>query len=40
MTSANFDALLTWLQARAANGTVVKTTNEVIGGVVRPAVQP
>lgn len=40
MTSANFTALLDWLQTRSANGTVVRTTNEVIGGSVKPPVQP
>ena len=29
VTQANFDAFLTWLQARAASGTIVKTMREV-----------
>jgi peptidoglycan/xylan/chitin deacetylase (PgdA/CDA1 family) len=29
VTQANFDAFLTWLQARAASGTVVKTMREI-----------
>jgi peptidoglycan/xylan/chitin deacetylase (PgdA/CDA1 family) len=37
---ADLNAFLDWLQARAANGTVVKTVDEVIGGTVKPAVQP
>jgi endoglucanase len=40
ITPADFAALLDWLQPRAANGTVVKTTAEVIGGPVQPPVQP
>jgi peptidoglycan/xylan/chitin deacetylase (PgdA/CDA1 family) len=40
ITPADFTALLDWLQLRAASGTVVKTTAEVIGGPVRPPVQP
>ena len=40
ITAADFTALLDWLQPRAASGTVVKTTAEVIGGSVRPPVQP
>src|SRR6266508_3314979 len=32
ITPANFTALLDWLQPRAANGTIVRTTAEVIGG--------
>jgi len=35
---ADFTALLDWLEPRAANGTVVLTTNEVIGGPVFPPV--
>jgi endoglucanase len=37
---ADFDALLDWLQPRAANGTVVKTTDAVIGGPLNPPVTP
>lgn len=33
---ADFTSLLAWLQPRAAHGTVVLTTNEVIGGPVQP----
>jgi len=40
ITAANFQALLDWLQPRTANGTVVETTNQVIGGPVQPPVQP
>ena len=40
ITPADFTALLDWLQPRAASGTVVMTTAEVIGGPVRPPVQP
>jgi len=40
ITVANFTALLDWLQPRAAAGTVVKTTAQVIGGPVQPPVQP
>jgi peptidoglycan/xylan/chitin deacetylase (PgdA/CDA1 family) len=35
-TYADMTALLDWLQARAARGTVVKTVREVIGGPVQP----
>jgi len=38
ITPADFTALLDWLQPRAALGTVVKTTGEVIGGTVQPPV--
>ncbi len=40
ITPANFTALLDWLQPRAASGTVVETTTQVIGGAVKPPVQP
>jgi peptidoglycan/xylan/chitin deacetylase (PgdA/CDA1 family) len=40
ITPADFTALLDWLQPRAASGTIVKTTAEVIGGPVRPPVEP
>jgi len=40
ITPANFTALLDWLQPRAASGSVVETTNQVIGGPVNPPVQP
>jgi peptidoglycan/xylan/chitin deacetylase (PgdA/CDA1 family) len=40
ITSANFNALLDWLQPRADRGTVVKTVHEVIGGDVKPPVAP
>ena len=40
ITPANFTTLLDWLQPRAANGTTVKTTTEVIGGNVKPPVEP
>jgi peptidoglycan/xylan/chitin deacetylase (PgdA/CDA1 family) len=38
ITQANLTAFLDWLQPRAANGTIVKTVQQVIGGPVRPAV--
>jgi peptidoglycan/xylan/chitin deacetylase (PgdA/CDA1 family) len=40
ITVANFQALLDWLQPRSANGTVVETTNQVIGGPFNPPVAP
>jgi endoglucanase len=40
ITPADFTALLDWLQPRAATGTAVKTTAEVIGGPVQPPVAP
>jgi hypothetical protein len=36
ISPANLSALLDWLQPRAAAGTVVETTNQVIGGPVQP----
>ncbi len=38
ITPANFSALLDWLQPRSANGTVVLSTTQVIGGTVKPPV--
>ena len=38
ITSANLTMLLDWLQPRAANGTVVETTAQVIGDVLRDPV--
>jgi uncharacterized protein (DUF2267 family) len=38
MTAADFQALLDWLAPRAAAGTVVQTTAQVIGGPVQPPV--
>jgi hypothetical protein len=35
---ADFTSLVDWLQSRAAGGTVVLTTNEVVGGLVQPLV--
>jgi endoglucanase len=40
ITPDDFTALLDWLQPRAASGTIVKTTAEVIGGPVNPRVEP
>lgn len=40
MTLADITALIQWLAARAATGTVVRTTAEVIGGPVQPPVLP
>jgi peptidoglycan/xylan/chitin deacetylase (PgdA/CDA1 family) len=37
---SDLKAFLDWLQPRAANGTVVRTVQEVLGGPLRPAVQP
>jgi uncharacterized protein (DUF2267 family) len=38
ITPANFQALLDWLQPRAATGTVVETTTQVVGGPLQPPV--
>ncbi|HET8786641.1 MAG TPA: Ig-like domain-containing protein, partial [Candidatus Limnocylindrales bacterium] len=38
ITMSDFVALLDWLTARSANGTVVQTVREVVGGQVQPAV--
>ena len=38
ISPATFTALLDWLQPRAASGTVVETTAQVIGGPVQPPV--
>jgi len=38
VTLSNFTAFLDWLAPRAANGTVVETTSQVIGGPVNPPV--
>ncbi|HEX9039375.1 MAG TPA: polysaccharide deacetylase family protein [Ktedonobacterales bacterium] len=38
ITLSDFTALLDWLQPRAASGTVVETTAQVIGGAVKPPV--
>jgi endoglucanase len=40
ITTANFDALLAWLEDEAVSGVVVRTTDEVIGGLVQPPVAP
>jgi endoglucanase len=40
ITAANFTELLDWMQAEETNGVVVKTTAEVIGGPVKPRVEP
>ncbi len=40
ITPANFTALLDWLQTRSANGTIVETTTQVVGGTVKPPVNP
>jgi hypothetical protein len=37
---SNFSSFLDWLAPRAAQGTVVKTVQQVIGGAVQPLVQP
>jgi len=38
ITQSDFEALLDWLQPRAATGTVVETTAQVIGGPFNPPV--
>jgi peptidoglycan/xylan/chitin deacetylase (PgdA/CDA1 family) len=38
ITATDFQGLLDWLQPRADAGTVVETTNQVIGGPVNPPV--
>jgi peptidoglycan/xylan/chitin deacetylase (PgdA/CDA1 family) len=40
MTVADFTAFLDWLAPRAATGTVVQTTAQVVGGPVQPPVPP
>jgi hypothetical protein len=40
ITRATFDALLTWLEGQSANGVVVRTTHQVVGGVAQPPVPP
>ncbi len=40
MSPADLTALLDWLQPRAAQGTVVETVAQVIGGPVNPPVDP
>jgi hypothetical protein len=40
ISPANFSALLDWLEPRAATGTAVETTAQVIGGPVMPPVAP
>jgi peptidoglycan/xylan/chitin deacetylase (PgdA/CDA1 family) len=40
ISPADLRAFLDWLQPRAADGTVVKTVDEVIGGATQPAVDP
>ena len=37
ISPSNLQAFLDWLQPRSANGTVVKTVHEVIGGPTQPA---
>jgi peptidoglycan/xylan/chitin deacetylase (PgdA/CDA1 family) len=39
ISQSDLTSFLSWLQPRAANGTVVKTVQQVIGGAVQPAVQ-
>jgi len=38
VSPALFDAFLTWLQTQSANGVVVKTMQQALGGAVKPAV--
>jgi peptidoglycan/xylan/chitin deacetylase (PgdA/CDA1 family) len=40
ITPATFDALLTWLEGQSANGVVVRTAHQVVGGAVQPPVSP
>jgi endoglucanase len=40
ITTADFDALLTWLESQASNGVSVQTTHQVVGGPVNPPVAP
>jgi peptidoglycan/xylan/chitin deacetylase (PgdA/CDA1 family) len=40
ITTANFQALLDWLQSNESSGIAVETTNQVIGGPVNPPVAP
>jgi peptidoglycan/xylan/chitin deacetylase (PgdA/CDA1 family) len=40
MTLSDFTAFVAWLAPRSANGTLVRTTAEVIGGPVQPPVNP
>lgn len=40
ISEADFAAYLDWLQEQAANGVVVKTVADVVGGAVQPAVPP
>jgi hypothetical protein len=40
ITATHLTELLDWLQTQEANGVVVKTTAEVIGGPVKPRVEP
>ena len=40
MSPEDLNALLDWLEPRSAQGTVVKTVAQVIGGPVQPAVDP
>lgn len=40
ITQSDFAALLDWLEPRASLGTVVETTNQVVGGSVQPPVAP
>jgi peptidoglycan/xylan/chitin deacetylase (PgdA/CDA1 family) len=37
ITQSNLQAFIDWLQPRSANGTVVKTVRDVIGGSLQPA---
>jgi peptidoglycan/xylan/chitin deacetylase (PgdA/CDA1 family) len=40
ISASTLSSFLDWLQPRSANGTVVRTVGDVIGGSVQPAVQP
>ena len=40
ITLSDFQTFLDWLQPRSANGTVVETTNQIIGGPFNPPVTP
>ena len=40
ITPTDFDTLLTWIQDQQTNGVTVQTTDQVVGGAVKPPVAP
>jgi len=40
ITQADFTTLVVWLDSQSLNGVTVRTTAQVVGGVVQPPVQP